>query len=1058
MTKEPKNTAKKNKVAKRKGVKKQSRKRKPKTNTGIPYEIRAQRAIKFLHQGKQVNHSEHLMAFYGVPRQFDVSVRSEEGGNPLEKLFEAKDYANNVSFEKVEAFETKLRELEIKPQLGGGMISRTGYQSGPLERAKFLGENSLIKNYYQLRELEEEDWDGRFKKMVIQGKVLFPVLLDMEISASPSSDSSIITTKKALSLDRSQSFLYDDQGEIRGNLLDILNEEVQGNNKDFIEEGITEHELVIDRGLHLKIQDEKVEAGSIRYRLKHENLSQDYSLDFSEAFSDLLKDCISNEQWFIPSSGKGLHAAIDDQGTILSFTEKDKANLRDLFEDNVITNVGPNQFQSDIKSISKSIFLRLLLSLIFDKKRQQIDEESSDYVRKIREAIDDQIAGRTEDAKSKYWDVLGQGTCLEALINLAAIYQDEDRNQSRYLAHRACELFPDQVEGFIAIIEILLLDKNTTDATEAYKAARILHDGDPRLMEAHAKILTEEGKYAEALRVYIEIATRNPNDALNRMRIARCEHLMGDANGAAWDAREAIRLDPGNVEFVCIAIKYNRLANRPLAGISLARKYLVNIDSSFASEGIEKMLYECFLCFEVNGDWNGVIELLEEGSFADHTGSYFFYKGVAHYNLRQIDQALTAFLECQKVHPDHVETKFNILDCYIYLNQIPEAAELISSFEAKMMNSRFYETKAIVSCYQKNEEAIASSILEYVNLGGDGAELSFRCGDILWPLDVNLGLKFIGFSTQFKSSNPHIILRKMAMEVYEIFTSNSDTTVFKNSFLEIENHVTNNPLYPLVKGMFYLLDKDQLSFESYLENIVGLTSAQYGHLISVASFLGWADIVLKLLEKKNQCSEIIEVSCLKFPKDKSFEFFAYLDLGDTGKLQTVGSSLQEDDHLLDLLAKAYYEYLFGSLENALDLLDSVDERVRSNEVLLLRWQILIELGKYHTFSKEMIELNQKQKSAITWWAKNDISNLNQIVTMAPPDFQLAGRIQDADHVVLLFDGEKFSPILFGVKDWLQSFTYLYSSKIGKMEHIPILMRARIPLKTVQSFRAAGRMD
>lgn len=1058
MTKKPKNTTKKNKAAKRKGAKAQVRKNKPKTNTGIPFEIRAQRAMQFLHQDKQVKHNEKLMASYGVPRQFDVSVRSQETSKTLERLFEAKDYGTKVPFEKVEAFETKLRELEIRPELAGGMISRAGYQSGPLTRAKSLGDNSLIKNYYQLRELKEKDWDGKFKKFVIQGKAIFPVLLDMTIGASSSSENAEGGKKLALSLDRSQSFLYDEEDRIQGNLLDILNQEIQRKNKDFNEEGITEHELALSSGLHLKIQNKKIAVDSIRYRLKHENLSQEYALDFSEAFSDLLKDCVSDEQWFVPDTDKAIHATVNDQGTTLSFTEKDKASFKSLVEDNVVTEVGPNKFQTDIKSISKSIFLRLLLSLSFDKKRQYVEDGSSEYTLKIREAISDQVAGRNEEAKTKYWDILGQATCLEALINLAAIYQFEDRNQAKYLAHRACELFPDQVDGFVAMIEILLLDKNLPDATEAYKAAKILHASDTRLMEVHAKMLMEEKKYEEAIRAYIDIGTKNPSNALNRMRIAWCEHLMGDEKGAAWDALEATKLEPGNIDFVRIAIKYNRLAGKSSLGISLAKECIKKIDSNSVPLEVERLLHEAAQCFEVEGDWNGFVDFLKNDVLSVTTKDYYFYKGVAYYNIRQLDRALVAFLEYQKTHTDHSETKLHILDCYIYLNQIPEASQLINSIGDKLENSRFYEAKAIVSCYQQSEATIASSILEYERLGGDGAELSFRCSDILFPLDTDLGLKFIGFSTQFKTRNPQVILRKLAMDVCNAFASNLNITSLKNNFEEVEDSVTKNPLYSFVKGMLFLLQKDRLSFESYLESITGPTSVHYGHLISAASFLGWGEVVLKLLEKKAKCTEVIQIPYFKFPEDKTFEFFAYLDLEDIGRLQSVGGSLRVEGHPLDLLAKAYYEYLFGSLEAALECLDSLDKMVKLNEVLVLRGQVLIELGKYQVIARSMKVLSQKQRDAMTWWAKHDILNLNQIVSKVPPNFQFAGQVHDSDYVVLLFDGMKFSPILLGAKDWLQSFTYLHSSKMGKAEDTPILLRARVPLKTVQSFRAVGRRD
>lgn len=83
-------------------------------------------------------------------REFDLYWEFEYGGVKYRNVIECKDYASNISVEKIDAFLGKTRDI---PDLRLIYATKTGYQSGAIERAKQYN-ISLLK----VRECNDEDF------------------------------------------------------------------------------------------------------------------------------------------------------------------------------------------------------------------------------------------------------------------------------------------------------------------------------------------------------------------------------------------------------------------------------------------------------------------------------------------------------------------------------------------------------------------------------------------------------------------------------------------------------------------------------------------------------------------------------------------------------------------------------------------------------------------------------------------------------------------------------------------------------------------------------------
>jgi hypothetical protein len=109
---------------------------------------------RFLAPGAEVRRNEKVRGRSGRLRQLDVTISQRVGSIPLFIVLECKRYTRPVGIEKVEAFVTKLGDVDADV---GVMISSSGFDQGALASAK---ENKIYLKTY--READETDFWKRF--------------------------------------------------------------------------------------------------------------------------------------------------------------------------------------------------------------------------------------------------------------------------------------------------------------------------------------------------------------------------------------------------------------------------------------------------------------------------------------------------------------------------------------------------------------------------------------------------------------------------------------------------------------------------------------------------------------------------------------------------------------------------------------------------------------------------------------------------------------------------------------------------------------------------------
>jgi hypothetical protein len=122
-------------------------------------------------EGAEVKFDDHIPdRVTGDDRQIDVSVRFKQGLYDHLVIIECKDYGSrNVSMEKVEAFETKKKDVGATL---GIMVSPKGFQKGAVKKAKFYN-----IELYTLTEVKS-DWTKHIKAEVLS--LPFPTNIELD--------------------------------------------------------------------------------------------------------------------------------------------------------------------------------------------------------------------------------------------------------------------------------------------------------------------------------------------------------------------------------------------------------------------------------------------------------------------------------------------------------------------------------------------------------------------------------------------------------------------------------------------------------------------------------------------------------------------------------------------------------------------------------------------------------------------------------------------------------------------------------------------------------------
>jgi hypothetical protein len=106
-----------------------------------------------------VQHNVDVAGKSGVKHQVDVLWKFRQAGIEHAVLVECKNYASNLSLEKVRNFFAVLHDIGAK----GIMVTKTGYQSGVQDFARFYD-----INLKKLAQPTDADWEGRIRDIHVR--------------------------------------------------------------------------------------------------------------------------------------------------------------------------------------------------------------------------------------------------------------------------------------------------------------------------------------------------------------------------------------------------------------------------------------------------------------------------------------------------------------------------------------------------------------------------------------------------------------------------------------------------------------------------------------------------------------------------------------------------------------------------------------------------------------------------------------------------------------------------------------------------------------------------
>lgn len=105
----------------------------------------------------QVEHNVEVKGKSGVAHQIDVLWSFKLGNVKHTVLIECKNYASNLTLEKVRNFFGVLHDIG---NVQGIIVTKTGFQSGAAEYANYYGIDLKL-----LRKPNDQDWEGRMKDL-----------------------------------------------------------------------------------------------------------------------------------------------------------------------------------------------------------------------------------------------------------------------------------------------------------------------------------------------------------------------------------------------------------------------------------------------------------------------------------------------------------------------------------------------------------------------------------------------------------------------------------------------------------------------------------------------------------------------------------------------------------------------------------------------------------------------------------------------------------------------------------------------------------------------------
>ena len=273
----------------------------------IEYELLTQAIYQAIlaseeNRATNVHHNVPLLGRSGVEHQVDVFWEFKQAGVIHRVLIECKNYASNLTLEKVRNFFAVVHDIG---NCIGIMVTKTGYQAGAAAFAKHYGLALKL-----LRKPTDEDWRGRIKKIQINLTPRVPVSTEerpiiCNLFLRPASDEQEIRLQTAQSrnpalvkADPSLQFVDENAAPLTDELkwwiprqLNVLDREDGGPYKQPVE--LTGHYLQADLGAG----SELIQVIGVVFEFYVETWeSKQLVLDASETVSAILKD-FETGQW-----------------------------------------------------------------------------------------------------------------------------------------------------------------------------------------------------------------------------------------------------------------------------------------------------------------------------------------------------------------------------------------------------------------------------------------------------------------------------------------------------------------------------------------------------------------------------------------------------------------------------------------------------------------------------------------------------------------------------------------------------------------------------------------
>lgn len=535
----------KGKPAKGRAKLKSASRKKKSTRAGLPFELRAQRAISQVRPELVITHDERLPTEYGVMRQFDVVGRTE--GRVLKLLYEARDHGRKVGIEQQEGFAKKVENLVEKPQRAG-IISASGFTSSPVKWVQRYGATALATELYTLRPSTAEDWAGDIRELLVHAQ--FHTVRVTSVRLLPTALAEATGgTAVATATDRWQAFIYNASGKIIDNLVDVTNNAAR---EALVAGDMSRRRLDFPDGVYVEIGGRRSPFAAVEIELEQVTIPAQTRVDFAERFPDTLHDVITGHHCLIEDRERLPRFARRDRHLTLAFTDPNDPSFANL-DDLPLPEPDP-ETGSSVESTIASLQLTLALSLAGGRAEDIAPPALADLLTRAQDAF---TAGDFDAAETLYLESLNQGTALSALCNLAYLTEQRaDHSKAKQYSLQACCMFPMQPYGFTNAAAACLAAGETAEARRILEAGRPLHGAAAVFRRQEADLLVRERRWHDAARLYYELVLDDPSNGRIRACLARCEAEMGHVQAAAWEARRALADAPRETVIAELASRY----------------------------------------------------------------------------------------------------------------------------------------------------------------------------------------------------------------------------------------------------------------------------------------------------------------------------------------------------------------------------------------------------------------------------------------------------------------------------------------------------------------------